>query len=88
MDEKLVEKLEEKIRDTISKKDEIKQIFDTLSNIDDSKSFAFGILMGRLYNSFYYQSKRIQNREPTKKEFQEFLGIIQNRKAELESLCS
>jgi len=88
MNEKLLEKLEDKIHETISKKDEIKQIFETLSDIDNSKSFAFGILMGRLYNSFYYQSKRIQNREPTKKEFQEFLDIIKNRKNELEKLCS
>ena len=88
MDEKLEKKLEEKIQETISKKDEIKQILDTLSGIDDSKSFAFGILMGRLYNSFYYQSKRLQNREPTKQEFKEFLEILRSRKTELEDLCS
>ena len=59
MDEILLKKMEQKIQDTISNKDEIKQLIQFLSNIDDSKSFALGIIVGRLYNSFYYQSKRI-----------------------------
>lgn len=87
MNEKLFEKIEEKIQETLSNKHEIKHIFSTISGIDDSKSFAFGILIGRLYNSFYYQSKRILNRDPTKEEFDEFLEIIQKRKSELEDLC-
>jgi len=29
-----------------------------------------------LYNSFYYQSKRILDREPTNEEFAEFLKIL------------
>jgi len=86
MNEKLSKKIEEKIQETISNKNEIKQIFQTLSGIENSKDFAFGILMGRLYNSFYYQSKRILNREPTKEEFDEFLELIQKRKSELENL--
>lgn len=86
MNEKLLQKLEEKIHETISKKGEIQQILETLSGIDNSKSFVLGILMGRLYNSFYYQSKRIQNREPTKQEFQEFLDILRSRKTEFENL--
>lgn len=87
MNEKLFEKIEAKIQETISNKHEIKQIFQTLSGIENSRDFAFGIIMGRLYNSFYYQSKRILNREPTKEEFDEFLEIIQKRKHELENLC-
>ncbi|MDX1595351.1 MAG: hypothetical protein R3327_00240 [Nitrosopumilaceae archaeon] len=87
MNEKLYEKIQQKIEETISNKDEIKQIFQTLSGLENSKEFTFGILIGRLYNSFYYQSKRILNREPTKEEFDEFLEIIQNRKSELENLC-
>ncbi len=86
MNEKVLKKIEEKIQETISNKNEIKQIFQSLSGIENSKDFAFGILMGRLYNSFYYQSKRILNREPTKEEFTEFLELIQKRKPELEKL--
>ncbi len=86
MDEILLKKIEQKIQETISNKDEIKQLVKLLSDIDDSKSFALGIIVGRIYNSFYYQSKRILNREPTKEEFKEFLEIIKTRKSNLENL--
>ena len=86
MDEILLQKLEQKIQETISNKDEIKELIKSLSAIDDSKSFALGIAVGRIYNSFYYQSKRILNREPTKDEFKEFLEFIQKRKSDLETL--
>ena len=86
MDEILLKKIEQKIQETISNKDEIKQLVQLLSDIDDSKSFALGIMVGRLYNSFYYQSKRILNREPTEEEFKEFLEIIKTKKSNLENL--
>ena len=86
MDEIILKKIEQKIQDTISNKDEIRQLVQSLSNIDDSKSFALGIIVGRIYNAFYYQSKRILNREPTKEEFDEFLEIIKTKKLNLENL--
>ncbi len=86
MDEMILKKLEQKIQDTISNKDEIRQLIQSLSNIDDSKSFTLGIMVGRIYNAFYYQSKRILNREPTEKEFQEFLEFIKTKKSNLENL--
>ncbi len=86
MDETLLKKIEQKIQDSISNKDEIKQLIKSLSLIDDSKSFALGIVVGRIYNAFYYQSKRILNREPTKQEFQEFLEFVKNKKSDLDNL--
>ena len=86
MDEILLKKIEQKIQDTLSNKDEIKQLIQFLSNIDNSKSFALGVVVGRIYNSFYYQSKRILNREPTKGEFEEFLEFIKTKKSNLENL--
>jgi len=86
MDEILLKKIEQKIQDTISNKDEIKQMIQLLSNIDNSKSFALGIVVGRIYNAFYYQSKRILNREPTKQEFEEFLEFVKSKKSNLENL--
>jgi len=86
VDEILLKKLEQKIQETISNKDDIKELIKSLSSIDDSKSFALGIVSGRIYNSFYYQSKRILNRDPTKDEFKEFLEFIQKRKSDLETL--
>ncbi len=81
-----MEKIKQKIHETISNKDEIRQLIQLLSNIDDSKSFALGIVVGRLYNAFYYQTKRILNREPTKFEFTEFLEFVKSKKSDLENL--
>ena len=86
MDEIILKKIEQKIQDTISNKDDIKQLIQSLSNIDNSKSFALGIVVGRIYNAFYYQTKRILNREPTKQEFDEFLEFVKNKKSDLDSL--
>lgn len=86
MDETLLKKIDEKVQETIANKDEIKQLISMLSCVDNSKSFALGIVVGRIYNAFYYQSKRILNREPTKMEFDEFLEFIQNKKPDLENL--
>jgi len=86
VDETLLKKIEEKIQETISNKDDVKQLASMLSSIDNSKSFALGIVVGRIYNAFYYQSKRILNREPTKLEFEEFLEYVRNKKSDLENL--
>jgi hypothetical protein len=86
MNEILMEKMKEKIQETISNKDELKQLAKSLSSIDDSKSFVLGIVVGRLYNAFYYQSKRILDREPTDSEFEEFLKFIKSKTSVLENL--
>jgi hypothetical protein len=80
MDEKLREIIEKKIEESLAKTDEIKKIIDSLKEITSkSDSFALGIVIGRLYNSFYYQSRRILNREPTAQEFSEFLDILKKQ---------
>ena len=48
MDEILVKKIEQKILDTISNKDDVKQLIQSLSSIDDSQSFVLGIIVGRI----------------------------------------
>ena len=72
MDEILLKKIEQKIQDSISNKDDIKELIKLLSTIDDSTSFSLGIVVGRLYNTFFYQTKRILKRDPTKQEFEDF----------------
>ena len=86
MDEILLKKIEQKIQDSILNKDDIKELIKSLSTIDDSKSFALGIIVGRLYNTFFYPSKRILKRDPTKQEFEDFLKFIENKKSDLEHL--
>jgi len=86
MDDLLLKKIEQKIQDSISNQDDIKELIKLLSPIDSSKSFALGIIVGRLYNTFFYQSKRILKRDPTKKEFEDFLKFVENKKPDLEHL--
>ena len=86
MDDLLLQKIEQKIQDRISNQDDIKELIKLLSTIDSSKSFALGIVVGRLYNTFFYQTKRILKRDPTKKEFEDFLKFIENKKPDLEHL--
>ncbi|MEX0656451.1 MAG: hypothetical protein WD154_02760 [Nitrosopumilaceae archaeon] len=83
MDKRLKEKMEQKISETFENTDEIKQIVESLDTLsDNTNSFGFGIVMGRLYNSFYYQSRRILKRDPTSKEFLEFLDMLKQRQQE------
>ena len=86
MDETLLKKIEQKIQDSISNKDEIKELIQSLSVVDDSNSFALGIVVGRIYNTFYYQSKRILKRDPTPEEFEEFLEFVKNKKFDFKDL--
>jgi len=86
MNEIVMKKIKQKIEESISNKVEIQQLIHSLSKIDDSKSFALGIIIGRIYNAFYYQTKRILNRDPTDSEFEEFLKFIKDKKSELEDL--
>ena len=79
MDEKILKILQEKLHEIFVNNDEIRKI---ISSIDvntyllDSQSLRLGILIGRLYNSFYYQHRRILDRNPTTDEFLEFLDFI------------
>lgn len=84
MDKRLEQKINEKILETLSKTSEIKEIARFLDpQKGDDVSFQYGIMVGRLYNSFYYQSRRILQRGPTNEEFLEFLDILTSRRNEL-----
>jgi hypothetical protein len=83
VDKKLKEKIEQKINETFSNKSELMAIIDSLQKLaTNNNSFAYGIVIGRLYNSFYYQCRRILKREPTKDELNEFLTMLKSRESE------
>ena len=83
MDAKLQEIIEKKINETFSSTDEITQIIKSLDALStNNNSFAFGIVIGRLYNSFYYQCRRVLKRNPTNEEFSEFIELIKKRQSE------
>ncbi len=76
-------KINEKINEILTNKDEIKKIHQTLDKLEENeKSFVYGIVIGRLYNSFYYQCRRVLKRDPTNEEFTEFLSILKKHEIE------
>jgi len=82
MDDRVKKAVFDKIQETVSNTDEISKIQRMLSynmavtNLDD---FMFGIAIGRIYNSFHYQTRRTLKRNATKEEFEEFLDILAKR---------
>ena len=80
----LEEKVNQKIKEVTGKSEEILMIINSLGNIvPHSDSFAYGIAIGRLYNSFYYQCRRILKRNPTDEEFSEFLEMLAKKRKEI-----
>jgi hypothetical protein len=82
MDSRVKKAVLAKIQETISSTDEISKIQQMLlchipvTSLDD---FVFGIAIGRIYNSFHYQTRRALKRNATKEEFAEFLDILAKR---------
>ena len=84
MDEKLREIVIQKINDTLSNVDEIQKIINSLGELSsETSAFSYGVVIGRLYNSFYYQCRRILKRSPNEKEFLEFLEILKQKEPEI-----
>jgi hypothetical protein len=83
MDKRLEQKINQKITDALSNTSEINTIAKSIDAEKTGTDFKYGIIIGRLYNSFYYQSRRILARDPTPQEFAEFLEILSSRKNEI-----
>ena len=84
MNAQLEEKVNQKIKEVTGKSDEIFKIINSLDELrTHSDSFAYGIAIGRLYNSFYYQCRRILKRNPTDEEFSEFLEMLGKKQKEI-----
>jgi hypothetical protein len=84
VDPKVEEKINQKIKEVAEKSDEISQIISSLKELRiHSDSFGYGIAIGRLYNSFYYQCRRILKRNPTSDEFSEFVEILDKRQKDI-----
>ena len=82
MDEKIQKVLEEKIHESISRINEITTLVNSLGETKSQNVFGQGIIIGRLYNSFYYQSRRILKRNPTEQEFSEFVKLLKKHENE------
>lgn len=87
VNKQLEEKLNQKISEVADKSDEILKVTQSLDELNSSSnSFGYGIVIGRLYNSFYYQCRRILKRNPTNEEFEEFLKILNKKQKEILNL--
>ncbi|HEY8140089.1 MAG TPA: hypothetical protein VIE86_03300 [Nitrososphaera sp.] len=79
-----------KIDEAISNISEVVRIRESLAGItvNDEDDFEFGIAVGRIYNSFHYQTRRILKRNATGEEFADFLAILSDRSNEIRSALS
>jgi hypothetical protein len=85
MDARVRKAVLEKIDETVSNVDEVVKIQHSLGHIPvgSQDDFAFGIAIGRIYNSFHYQTRRALKRNATDDEFAEFLGILAKKAGEI-----
>ena len=81
MDKKIQKIMQEKIHETMVKVKEITLLINSLKLSSDVNSFGYGVMIGRLYNSFYYQSRRILKRDPTEKEFSDFIELVKQHQS-------
>jgi hypothetical protein len=84
MDPRVRKAVLEKIEAAISNTAEVNSILQKLKTLEVSSKddLAFGIALGRIYNSFHYQTRRTLKRDATPDEFGEFLEILgRNAKA-------
>ena len=86
MDERIQKIMEEKIHESTSRINEISTLVTSSAqdSPEEENAFGQGIIIGRLYNSFYYQSRRILKRNPTEQEFSEFIQLLKEHKKKLE----
>lgn len=89
MDPRVRKAVLSKIDEAIASAGEIRQIQASLKAVPGSQKadFAFGIAVGRIYNSFHYQTRRIIGRNATEEEFLEFLQILSKNAGRISEAC-
>lgn len=89
MDARVRKAVSSKIAEAISSAREIRQIQSSLNAIPGTQAtdFAFGLAIGRIYNSFHYQTRRILGRNATDEEFAEFLQILSKNADKIRQAC-
>jgi hypothetical protein len=79
MDSQVRRAVLEKIEGVISDSSDVKEIVERLQSVPvtHEADFALGIALGRIYNSFHYQTRRTLKRNATEDEFGEFQEMVQ-----------
>ena len=85
MDARVRKAMAAKIDEAVQSAGEVREIQEGLGDIGvkSKADFAFGIAVGRIYNSFHYQTRRTLGRDATEQEFAEFLDLLAKRAAEI-----
>ena len=78
MEKELIKILEKKINEIKTENPKINTIIQEFDNLD-SNTLSSGIIIGRLFNSFYYQHRRLLKRSPDETEFIEFIEFLKNQ---------
>ena len=78
MENEIIKILETKINEIKIENPKITTIIQKFDALD-SNTLSSGIMIGRLFNSFYYQHRRILKRSPNKIEFEEFIEFLKNQ---------
>ncbi len=76
MDKRIESILKEKLDECMNGIDMIHRVVSTLQIRDGVEALILGIIIGRVYNSFYYQHRRILARDPTEEELDEFITML------------
>ncbi|MEO9295709.1 MAG: hypothetical protein ABI347_08935 [Nitrososphaera sp.] len=88
MDPKVKKAVLSKVDEAIENAGEIGEIRKRLNiSVKSPQDFALGIAVGRIYNSFHYQTRRALGRNATATEFAEFLDILSAKMADLRRAC-
>lgn len=88
MDARVKRAVLSKIDEAIEGAGEISEIRQSLDvQVSSPQDFALGIAVGRIYNSFHYQTRRALGRNAEPAEFSEFLEILSSRMADLRRAC-
>ncbi len=84
MNERVITAINNKIDAAISKEglEEISYIIDILP-LNEKEEFVLGLIVGRVYNSFHYQTRRILGRDANTDEFKEFVLLLAARIGEI-----
>ena len=78
MDKEIIKILEKKIDEIKTANPQINAIIDEFDTLDSNTLFS-GIMIGRLFNSFYYQHRRILKRIPNETEFNDFVEFLKTK---------
>lgn len=77
MDSRVRDSVIKKIHEAADNSEDAKLIAEALiGEVKNPRDFLFGIIVGRIYNSFHYQTRRILGRSETRQEFIEFRELL------------